>query len=68
MEHYRNFKRYNMTLVPATKEAAMKLMTEDETLSGLVQEFLEDFITRRKERNKKKRLSKKNGKKKKGRK
>ena len=59
MEHHRNFKRYNMTLDPTTKEAAMKLLGEDETLSGIVQEFLEAFIIDRKELNKKKRLAKK---------
>ncbi len=53
-EQFRNYKRYNMTLDPDTKEAAMEAMRDDETLSGIVNNFLEKFVTRR-TKNKKRR-------------
>jgi len=54
MEQHRNYKRYNVTLLPETKEAAMELLRDEESLSGIVQGFLEKFVARRTKNGKKK--------------
>ena len=54
MEVNRIRQRYNMTLDPAVKEAAMEALHDDETLSGIVQAFLEQFVARRNKNGKKK--------------
>ena len=59
MEHNRNYKRYNMTLDPETKEMAMTLLRKDESLSGIVQVFLTKFVERRLKVKKKKKKGKK---------